>query len=279
MILKFDPEQRDKKYELRIEKEGRQAFVLMPFDARKAFAQPKGTLLMTGTLNGTEYRSRLMSLGEGRQVMFMTGEMMKRAGCTVGDVVQVTFEPVQEEEAVEAPAQIECSGMDTLTAIFTRGSVRRYTAEAVGEQALNTVLSAGFCAPCASGKRPAHFVVIQDREKLNTLADGSPFTKMLTTAPVAVVVCGDRMRQGSEELLTEDCAAAAQNMLLAAHAIGLGAVWCGVRRRSSFETVIASTLKLPHKVLPIAVLAMGHPDEHKEQPVRFVQSRVHREEW
>lgn len=272
----YDPQ---KLYELTIVKEGRQAFVVLPFDARKAFGQPKGTLFVTGTLNGAPYRGRLMSMGGGGQMLFVTGEMMRRAGCAVGDVVPVCFAPVDGEAAATAPPLVARSGMDTLAAITGRASVRRYTSQPVEQKLLDTVLNAGFCAPSASAKRPWHFVVVRRGETLAALAAGSPFARLLASAPVAVVVCGDRMRQGTEELLHEDCAAAAQNMLLAAHALGLGAVWCGVRRRSEFEKLIAETLRLPHKVLPVAVLAMGWPGEEKRQPERFVRERVHNEVW
>ena len=96
---------------------------------------------------------------------------------------------------------------------------------------------------------------------------------------MAIVVCGDGVRQSAEEFILEDGAAAIQNMLLAAHGLGLGAVWCGVWRGSGLRQACIDLLGLPPKVLPMGLVALGHPAEGKQQPPRYVPGRVHWEQW
>lgn len=267
-------------YEVQLQKDGRQAYVVLPFDARQRFGRPKGGLFVAGTLNGLLYRSRLVSLGEGRQALFVAAPLVKKLDVAVGDMLQATFMPDIEDEApATRPEAPTTAGMDVLAAIETRGSIRKFTEQPVEPPLVDAVLNAGFCAPSATNKRPWHFVVVQNAALRKTLSGGSPFAGMVAEAPLALVVCGDKTRQGMEEFLYQDCAAAVQNMLLCAHGLGLGAVWCGVRRRGSFEKLIGEALALPEKITPVAVLALGWPAQQKAQPPRFVQSRVHHEGW
>lgn len=134
--------------------------------------------------------------------------------------------------------------------------------------------------PLCHQQAPLALCVVKNRQVLTALAAASPYAKMLATAPLAIVVCGDGVVQGMAEFLLEDCAAATQNILLAAHSLGLGAVWCGVKQGHTFYKEITAQLGLPAKVHPAAVIALGYPAQppQTERP-RFEECKVHTEKW
>ena len=103
---------------------------------------------------------------------------------------------------------------------------------------------------------------------------------MIARAPLAIVVCGDEDKQFYREFLLEDCAAAVQNMLLAVHSLGLGAVWCGVPSllKDCHQTYI-DKLGLPTKIVPVATVAVGYPDEVRQPVDRFDESKIHYDCW
>jgi nitroreductase len=170
--------------------------------------------------------------------------------------------------------------MDVITAIRTRRSIRKYTGEPVDEQTLSTILDAGFCAPSASNKRPWHFLVIRDKAKLQMIGEVHPYAKMTPSADLCIVVCGDEAVQSSTGLLVEDCSAAIQNMLLAAHGLGVGAVWCGLYGgRSDRHLEFARLLGLPPGIVTVGMIPFGYPAETKPATDRFDASKVHYERW
>lgn len=167
--------------------------------------------------------------------------------------------------------------MDALEAIFTRRSIRRYTAEPVSEEDLKTILEAGMNAPSANNRQPWHFVVVDDRAKLNAITEAHPYSKMLKEAPMAIIVCGDTGL--SETYWVQDCSAAVENILLAARALGLGTVWLGVYPDQQRVTAISKLFNVPPNTPPLAVIALGHPAEEKGRVDRYQESRVHRNAW
>ena len=172
--------------------------------------------------------------------------------------------------------------MDIIEAIKTRFSVRKYTDEPVSEEQLRTLLEAGFCAPSACNLRPWEFVVIRDRDALDDIAEHGRFQKMFRLAPLGILVCGNTKRSikhaPGRDLLINDCSAAAENMLLAAHGIGLGGCWCGIADDKS-RAWFSERFGLPDHNLPAALLAIGHPDETREQPDRYAPEKVHFEKF
>ncbi len=105
--------------------------------------------------------------------------------------------------------------------------------------------------------------------------------EMLLTAGAGIVVCGDLEAAHDRQLsyLLQDCAAAIENLLLCAHAAGLGACWLGVHPREQRIKSIKEILSLPASVLPVACIAIGHPNEEKEARTRFNRDYVHFEQW
>jgi len=118
--------------------------------------------------------------------------------------------------------------MNTLETIFTRRSVRDFKPDPVGEEDLLDLLKAGMQAPSAKNEQPWHFVVIDDPELLHTIPGFHPHAEMLNDAPLAILVCSDRKLEKKRASWLQDCSAATENILLAAHAKGLGGVWLGI---------------------------------------------------
>lgn len=169
--------------------------------------------------------------------------------------------------------------MEGLEAIFTRRSVRKFTGEVLSEADLNIILRAGFYAPSAMDRRPWHFIVVRNPETLAAFASGLRYGKMIPSAGCAIIVCGSRTVEPLTGFLIEDCSAAIQNMLLAAHSLGLGAVWCGLYPVPLYVRVIKQTVKLPREIVPVGLIAVGYKMEERQTPERFDPSRVHTDQW
>ena len=148
---------------------------------------------------------------------------------------------------------------DVLNNIFARKSVRKFTSEPVSEKQVETLLKAAMAAPSALNKQPWRFVVVTDKEKLLSMAEKMPYAR-LDTAPLAIVVCGDT--SVSEKFWTHDCSAATENLLLAAEAMGLGAVWCGIYPMQERVAYLKQLLQLPENIVPLNVIPIGYPAEN-----------------
>jgi len=160
--------------------------------------------------------------------------------------------------------------------IFARRSIRKYTDEPVGEEDIETLLEAAMAAPSASNIKPWHFVVVTDRETLDALAEVHPHGKMLFEATLCVAVCGD---PAESRYWVQDCSAATENLLLAATALDLGAVWLGVHPRPERVAPVREVLTVPESVVPLNLLSIGHPAEEKEARTQYNEARVHHGKW
>ena len=169
----------------------------------------------------------------------------------------------------------------TLHPLFSRRSIRAYTAEPVGDDLVRDLLQAAMAAPSAVAKDPWAFVVIRDRPMLARIAGGLPNGQMLTEAAVGIVVCGDLDRAHDRQLsyLLQDCSAAIENLLLAANMLGLGACWLGVHPREDRVALVRSLLRIPDAVIPVSVIALGWPAESPQPRTRYRDQAVHFERW
>lgn len=161
--------------------------------------------------------------------------------------------------------------------IFARRSIRKYTGEPVSEEAIETLLKAAMAAPSASNRKPWQFIVVTKRETLDALAKAHRHGKMLFEAPLCIAVCGDLTEM--ERFWVQDCSAATENLLLAATALGLGAVWLGVYPRDERVTAVRRILALPDRITPLSLTSIGHPAEEKEPRTQYNEARVHWEQW
>ncbi len=169
--------------------------------------------------------------------------------------------------------------MDALDAIHTRRSIRKYQDRPVEDSLVHECLSAAMAAPSAGNAQPWQFVVLTDRKLLDRIPEIHPYAEMARQARVGVLVCGDRDREKHSGYWSVDCGAATQNLLLAAHALGLGAVWCGVHPRPERSTAMRELLGLPEPIMPFALILMGWPAEPSRRCDRFDEARIHYNGW
>ena len=168
--------------------------------------------------------------------------------------------------------------MDAMEAILTRRSIRRYTPQRVSNQLITDLLQAAMSAPSAANEQPWHFVVIDDHKILDEIPKFHSYSSMLPQAPVAIFVCVERI-PGREGSLVQDGSAATQNLLLAAHAQGLGAVWLGIYPFDERIQGMRKLTNLPEHMLPLALVALGHPAESMPRADRYNPQRVHTNRW
>ena len=161
----------------------------------------------------------------------------------------------------------------TLQTIHNRKSVRKYTNQVVPKEKIEVLLKAAMAAPSSRNNQPWLFYVITNKDVLVKLSEQLPHAKMLAAAPVAIVVCGDTVKGVTkpEQSLNWalDCSAATQNLLLAAEAEGLGAVWTGVFPYSDRIKVVKDALQLPENITPLNVIPVGYPDGEDAPKEKF----------
>ena len=176
---------------------------------------------------------------------------------------------------------MSASNDDKLELIFGRRSIRVYAPGDISEESVTRLLEAAMAAPSAMTKDPWRFIVVRDRQTLSHLASVLPGGKMLSTAALGVIVCGDLDAAFERQLsfLLQDCSAAIENLLLAAHALGLGACWVGVHPSEDSVQRVKQIFALPTPILPVAAIALGHPGEQPGRRTRFNRDHVHREKW
>ena len=166
---------------------------------------------------------------------------------------------------------------ELIQTIFARRSIRKYTVEPVSEVDIETLLKAAMAAPSASNRKPWQFIVVTGRQTLDSLAEVHPHGKMLFEATLCIAVCGDLTAM--ERFWVQDCSAATENLLLAATALGLGAVWLGVYPRDDRVAAVRQVLGIPKTITPLNLISIGHPAEEKESRTQYDGERVHRERW
>ena len=197
-------------------------------------------------------------------------------------VVPDTRSWAQEKMAAAAPEiKVPQGTPDALTAILTRRSIRDYTAQPVPEELIKLLLEAGQAAPSAFNEQSTEFVVVNDKKVLAEIAKVNPASLQLKKATVAIVVCGNQAKeknkgQGYWQL---DGAVASENILIAAHALGLGAVWTAIYPYPDRIPKVQKILNLPADVIPLNVIPVGNPAEKKTREKLYDASRVHTNKW
>lgn len=169
-----------------------------------------------------------------------------------------------------------------LNNIMTRVSIREYQDREVSDSVIEKILRAGMAAPTARNSQPWSFGVVKDRALLTHIAEACPNADMAATAPVAIVVSAsaDRMLDGAgKDYWIHDCSAATENILLAAHALGLGAVWTGVYPKMDRMDSIKSILNIPENEYVLCVIPMGYPAEVKAPKDKWKPELIHYDRW
>ena len=165
--------------------------------------------------------------------------------------------------------------------LLARRSIRKYTDAPVSDEALKLALEAAMAAPSARHCDPWHFIIVREQTDRDALADALPDGQMLRHAPAGIIVCGDLAAAHRNPLsyLLQDVSAAIQNLLLALHAQGLGAVWLGIHPNDDRIQAVKTAFKLPEQIVPVSAIALGHPAEHPEARTRFDATKVHYGAW
>lgn len=169
--------------------------------------------------------------------------------------------------------------MDTLEAIHTRRSVREYLEKPVPEEIIIKLLAAAMAAPSARNQQPWEFIVITDKSVLGEIPTVNPYAQMAINAPLAILVCGNLRIETSPGYWVVDCAAAVQNLLLCAHALGLGAVWTGTYPNEERMDGYTALLNLPEYILPHTLVVIGYPAQQPPHQDRFNPKRIHYNGW
>jgi nitroreductase len=169
--------------------------------------------------------------------------------------------------------------MEAIEALMTRRSIRKYTDRPVPGQVVEQLLRAAMAAPSAGNQQPWHFVVIRDRTSLESVSKELTYGVMARDAQLAVLICGGVGDERHPGFWVQDCSAATQNLLIAAHALGLGAVWLGIYPREERVALLRSLCMVPDYVVPFALVAVGYPAEQPGPADRFEQARVHLDTW
>lgn len=165
----------------------------------------------------------------------------------------------------------------TLETIFNRKSVRKYTERPVDKEMLETLVRAGMAAPSSRDRRPWEFIIVTDRNLLDTMGDGLPLARMLKETKQAIIVCGDTIKSNNAWQL--DCSAAAQNVLLAAESMGLGAVWTAAYPYPERMKVVRDALQLPEHIVPLTVIPVGYPVGMEKTKDKFNKKQMHYNGW
>ena len=173
--------------------------------------------------------------------------------------------------------------MDTLETIFSRVSTRQYSDRPISDEDLHTILKAGMSGPSCLNSRDWSFIVVRDKDTLNKMADGNGRpAEPLRHAQVGILVCGDLERAFREvpDYWVVDGSIAAQNMVLAAQALGIGSVWLGTWPRMSRVKAQAELFGLPETQIPHSIVAFGYPKEPStKEKLLYESDRVHFERW
>ncbi|WP_295159915.1 nitroreductase family protein [uncultured Brachyspira sp.] len=164
--------------------------------------------------------------------------------------------------------------------LFTRRSIRKYIkGKQVEDENIEYMLKAAMYAPSANNKRNWEFIVIKNRDTFDKIMKFHPYSKMLDTASLAIIVCGDLSDESGKLYWQQNCAAALENIMLAAKAKNLGSVWLGVAPREERMNEIINLFKLPENIKPFGIAAVGYPDEDPEMPNRFEPNKIHYEKY
>jgi len=166
-----------------------------------------------------------------------------------------------------------------LETILSRRSIRSYTEQPLNDTIYEHLLRAAMAAPSAHNQQPWEFVIIDDRKLLNRIPEFHPYSKMVPGAAAAILVCGRSKDLPAKELWPQDCAAATQNILLAATALGIGSVWLGVYPKETLMKGFRELLELPDDIVPFSLVSLGYPAETKDPSNRYDPARVHKNGW
>ena len=174
----------------------------------------------------------------------------------------------------QQPQSMENQAINT---IMTRVSVREFTGEKISDAQIDTLLRAAMAAPSAINKQPWAFIVVTDEAKIAQLGDSLPYSRCSNHPACAIIPCGDLSKAIEGEMAAfwiNDVSAATENLLLAAHAMGLGAVWTGLHPDMNRVKMVQRMLELPEHIVPLCVVPVGVPAEQPEVKDKYTPDNI-----
>lgn len=173
---------------------------------------------------------------------------------------------------------------DALSVIANRCSIRHYDqSKDVDDATIEVLLKAAMAAPTAFNLQPWEFIVVKDKETLKRLSDTDRYSDMTARASVAIIICGDTMNEVRGEpnhWWPQDCSAATENLLLAATAKGLGAVWTAVYPHENRVAAVRQILDIPDRFVPLCIVPVGYPADASARPKdKWKPAKIHKERW
>lgn len=170
---------------------------------------------------------------------------------------------------------------EKLSCILRRRSIRSYTGEMLSASDFESLLFAAMAAPSARCCDPWEFIVVNEKSRLEKLAELLPNGPFLPSCGGAIIVCGNLKKAYLESLsyLLQDCSAAIENILLAAPALGLGGCWLGIHPREERIAAVREFFQLPPELIPVGACALGFPTETVPERTRFDQKKIHFNLW
>ena len=166
--------------------------------------------------------------------------------------------------------------------ILTRVSVRHFTDEKPSDEQIETMLRCAMAAPSAVNRQPWAFIVVDDKDLLKQIGERLPNTRVQNNAQMCFVVCGDLravMEGEAQEFWIHDCSAATENLLLAAHSMGLGAVWCAMQPGKDRIATLREILSIPNYFIPLCVVPVGYPAEEPQVKDKWRTEKIFHNAW
>ncbi len=217
----------------------------------------------------------------GRLIISLSAALLVSMSSLTG--TETTAESVTKEAKMTAeqtsPAADKSAALEV---ILSRKSVRLYTGKSIPQSEMISLVRAGMAAPSARNAQPWAFVVVTRREQLSALAEALPSGRMLAKAGGAIAVCGvekEFLDGPPREMWVQDCSAATENILLAAEASGLGAVWLGVYPDKERISNVSRVLKLDAGVIPLNVISIGYPTGAERCKDKYKPEKIHFDTW
>jgi nitroreductase len=177
------------------------------------------------------------------------------------------------------PASMENQAINN---IMSRVSVRQFTGEKISTEQIDALLRAAMAAPSAINKQPWAFIVVTDEAIIERLGEELPFSRCSNHPACAIIPCGDLSKaiEGSgRDFWINDVSAATENLLLAAHAMGLGAVWTGLHPNMERASFVQQMLGLPEHIVPLCIVPVGVPAEQPEVKDKYNAEIIHYNRW
>lgn len=206
----------------------------------------------------------------------------KLGSLAIGGILMAATMITSCGEKTELPAQGPIDATQVvLENILTRTSIRQFTSQPIAKDTLLSIVRAGMSAPSAVNLQPWSFIIIDEPEALKRLNSIHPHAN-LKTATAAIVVCGLLDKSDNEDIRkywVQDCSAATENILLAAHAYGIGAVWCGVYPMPERVSAVKEVLEIPENVEPLNIITMGYPDQNPQPKDKWDEANIHYQKW